>query len=140
MSTLALGGSSAPRAARGGGLVRYADLALLAAALPVFIAADFPGLGFAVAAGAWLAQRAILLIAERRTAAALAAGDRRTAFRTTAVSTLGRVWLVSASVLLVGLIADREDGLAAALLAAALFTAQLGGLALSRLFAGEENE
>jgi F0F1-type ATP synthase, subunit a len=91
-------------------MVRYADLPLLVIALGVFIAADLPALGFAVAAAAWIAQRAISAYAERRTKAALAAGDRRTAFRTTAVSTLGRVWLVSASVLLVGLLADREDG------------------------------
>ncbi|HEY8467874.1 MAG TPA: hypothetical protein VIL04_13845 [Solirubrobacterales bacterium] len=120
-------------------MVRYADLPLLVIALGVFIAADLPALGFAVAAAAWIAQRAISAYAERRTKAALAAGDRRTAFRTTAVSTLGRVWLVSASVLLVGLLADREDGLAAAILAAALFTAQFGGAALSHLMSSDED-
>ena len=115
-------------------MVRYADLPLLVIALGVFIAADLPALGFAVAAVAWIAQRAISVYAERRTKAALAAGDRRTAFRTTAVSTLGRVWLVSAAVLLVGLLADREDGLAAA-----LFTAQFGGTALSHLKSSDED-
>lgn len=120
-------------------MVRYADLPLLAIALGVFIAAGLPALGFAVAAVAWITQRVISVLAERRTTAALAAGDRRTAFRTTAVSTLGRVWLVSASVLLVGLLADREDGLAAAILAAALFTAQFGGAALSHLMSSDED-
>lgn len=132
LSTFAIDGSdSAPR--QGAGLVRYADLPLLAVALAVFIAAELPLLGFAAAAVTWIAQRAVLHTATRRTQAALAAGDRRTAFRTTAVSTLGRVWLVCTAVLLVGLFASREDGLAAAVLVAALFTAQFAGNALFHL-------
>lgn len=122
------GAASEPRvaAAKRTSPLVYADLALLAAALPVFVIADWPLLGYAAAAVAWLAQRAALAYAERRTAASLAAGDRRDAFRTTAVSTLGRVWLVSFAVLMVGLLADREAGLAAAILVAALFTVLLG--------------
>ena len=41
-----------------------------------------------------------------------------------AAATLGRVWLITLAVLLVGL-AEREAGLAAALLSAALFTVYL---------------
>ena len=40
-------------------LVRYLDLVALAAALPLFLLADLPMLGYAVAAAAWLAQRGI---------------------------------------------------------------------------------
>ena len=39
-----------------------------------------------------------------------------------AISGLGRVWMVTIAALLVGLFAEREDGLAAALLLTALFT------------------
>ena len=46
--------------------VGYADLALLALALPVFVLAGWPLLGYAVAAGAWLAQRGIQIAASRR--------------------------------------------------------------------------
>ncbi|MDQ3759432.1 MAG: hypothetical protein M3331_05785 [Actinomycetota bacterium] len=106
-------------------VLRHLDLALLALALPLFIAADWPLLGYAVAAAAWIAQRLLLAYAERRTARSLAVGDRRDAFRTTAISGLGRVWFVSVCALLVGLIANREDGLAAALLLTALFTVLL---------------
>jgi len=106
-------------------ILRYLDLVLLAAALPIFIAADWPMLGYAVATGAWIAQRFALAYTNSRIARSLAAGDRRDAFRTKAISSMGRVWLVSISVLLVGLLADREDGLAAALLVTALFTVQL---------------
>lgn len=110
----------------------HADLILLAVALPLFVVAELPMLGYAVAAVAWIVQRLAMAYAERRTAASLAAGNRRDAFRTTAVSTLGRVWLVSFAVLLVGLLADRADGLAAAILVAALFTVLFGSLALRR--------
>ena len=136
LSTFALEGSSAPRASRAAGLVRYADLALLAVALPVFIAADLPMLGYAAIVLVWAVQRTVMLLAERRVAASLAAGERRAAVGVKAASTLGRAWFVAACVLLVGLLGDREAGLAAAVLAAALFTAQLGGLALSTLLAG----
>ncbi len=98
-------------------LLRNLDLILLAVALPVFIAADWPMLGYAVAAAAWIAQRFALAYANSRIARSLAAGERRDAFKTKAISSMGRVWLVSVAVLLVGLIADREDGLAAAILA-----------------------
>ena len=117
-------------------MIRYADLALLALALPVFLLADLPMLGYAVVAVAWLIQRTVLFVAERHVAASLAAGDRRTAVGVTAASTLGRAWFVALCVLLVGLLGDREDGLAGAVLAAALFTAQLGGIALSRTLGG----
>lgn len=118
---------------RPGALVRYADLGLLALALPVFLVAGWPMLGYAAAAGAWLAQHAVLLFAERRAAAALARGDRRAAVGAIAASTLGRLWLVTLAILLVGLLGDREDGLAAAVLTLGLVTVHLGCLAISKL-------
>ena len=137
MSTLALNDSEMnpagiQRAGAGAwAIVRYLDLVLLVIALPVFIAAEWPLLGYAVAAGAWVAQRLILTYARARTARSLAAGDRRDAFRTTALSGLGRVWLITVAALLVGLLAEREDGLAAALLLTALFTVQLATSAVA---------
>jgi len=134
LSTLAIEGSS--RVGGGGGpltlALRYGDLALLAIALPIFVVAGWPLLGYAVAAAAWLAQRGIELAANRRASRALATGDRRTALGALAAATLGRVWLVALAVLLVGL-AERESGLAAAILAAVLVTVRLGGRFLGRL-------
>jgi hypothetical protein len=124
LSTLAL--SASERSGAGAtAILRHLDLVLLLLALPLFVAAGWPLLGYAVAAGAWIAQRLLLAYTDRRTARSLASGDRRDAFKTTAVSTMGRVWLVSVAVLLVGLLAEREDGLAAALLVTALFTTHL---------------
>ena len=137
MSTLALDGSSqAGGSARLPAALRFADLALLALALPVFVVAGWPLLGYAVAAGAWLVARAVGLLAERRASRDLAGGERRHAMGVMAMAMLGRVWLVALAVLLVGL-AEREAGLAAALLAAALFTVYLGGRGLARLFEPE---
>jgi hypothetical protein len=115
---------------------RYGDLALLGLCLPVFVIAGWPLLGYAVGAGAWLAQRGIRLAADRRASRALAAGDRRAALGTLAVAALGRVWLSARAVLLVGL-AERESGLAAAILCAALFTVYLTGQVLVRVLDSE---
>jgi hypothetical protein len=133
LSTLALEGSDAATRGRPGLALRYADLALLALALPVFVLADLPLVGYAAAAAAWLAQHAILVLAERGAARAMAGGDRRRALGLVAASTLGRVWLVALAILLVGLLGEREDGLAAAVLTLALVTVHLGCLALRRL-------
>jgi hypothetical protein len=112
--------------------LRYGDLVLLALALPAFLLAGWPLLGYVVAAGAWLAQRAIQLMASRRVKSSMASGNRRAALGIMGASTLGRVWLIALAVLIVGL-ADREAGLAAALLSAALFTLYFGSQVLDRL-------
>ena len=129
MSTLALSGSEAS-SARGAGVAGYLDLIVLAIAVPVFFVADLPLVGLAAIAAAWLVQRAIQSWAGKRVAAELAAGNRRPAVAVKAWSTMGRVWLVAGVVLAVGLIAEREDGLAAAVLAAALFTTYFAGEAI----------
>jgi hypothetical protein len=140
LSTLALEGSSSGSAGdreRIPFALRYGDLVLLALALPAFLIAGLPMIGYAAASAAWLAARAIELAAARRSARALGGGDRRAAVGTLAAATLARVWLIALVVLLVGL-ADRDAGLAAAVLAAVVFTFHLGALFLGRLLAPEE--
>jgi hypothetical protein len=102
--------------------VRYLDLVLLVAALPVFIAADLPITGYAVIAAVWLAALAVETYAERRAMRELKGGNRRDAMGWIAATTLGRVWMVALAVLLVGLLDEKKAGLAAAVLAAILFT------------------
>jgi hypothetical protein len=137
LSTFALEGSEAPATGRRSGhaplALRYIDLVALALVLPLFVLADWPLLGYAVCAGAWLAQHAVLAYADRRATAALAAGDRRLALGIVGGATLGRLWLVTAAILVVGLVAEREDGLAAAVLTFVLVTLHLGSLAFTRL-------
>jgi hypothetical protein len=112
------------------------DLGLLTLALPVFLIAGLPMLGYAGVAAAWLAQRGIQLAVERRAALALTRGDRRGALGALAATMLGRLWLVTLAILVVGLI-EREAGLAAAVLTAGLVTAYLIGGFLSRLIGQE---
>ena len=139
LSTLALETSGEPRAGRTApAVVRYVDLALLAIALPVFVLAELPLLGYAAAAVAWLAQHVALYLAERRAAGALERGDRRGAMAAIGFATLGRLWLVTGTILLVGLLAEREAGLAAAVLSVVLVTAHLGGVAAARWLEPEE--
>jgi len=133
LSTFALEGSDAAGAAGRLPLVRYADLVLLALALPVFAVVGWPMVGYAALAAAWIAQHALLVFGERRSRSAARRGDRRAALGILAAATIGRVWLVTATVLAVGLIGEREDGLAAALGAAALVTVHLGSKVLARV-------
>src|SRR3954453_20081518 len=119
--------------------LKYADLGLLALALPVFILAGWPLLGYAVAAAAWLVQRGIHALASTRVSRSIASGDRRAALGIMGASTLGRVWLIAIAVLIVGLV-EREAGLAAALLSVALFTLYFGSQALDHLLHPEVDE
>jgi hypothetical protein len=133
LSTLALETSRTPRGAGlGAAILRHGDLVVLALALPVFAVAGFSLLGYAAAAAAWLAQHAIWIGAERHAARALGRGDRNRAMGLVGFSTLGRVWLVTLAILLVGVLGEREAGLAAAVLCAVLVTVHLGLAAIFR--------
>ena len=92
--------------------LRYLDIVILILALPVFLAADLPMLGYAAAAVAWLAQRAIQIVLTRKAAAA---DDPRTVVGITAGSMIGRGWLVALTIFAAGM-ADNDAGLAAAVL------------------------
>jgi hypothetical protein len=116
---------------------KYVDLLVLAASLAVFVLAGLPMIGYAAAAVAWLAQRGIQTLATRRAAAELAAGERQRAMGVIAATTLGRVWLMATVVLLTGLLAEREDGLAAAILVVILFTVSFAAAGLAHLFEPE---
>ena len=100
------------------GVLRHLDLVVLALALPVFIAADFPLLGYVVGGGIWLVQRGISHVLTRRAAAS---DDPRTTVGLMAGSMIGRGWLVALTIFGVGLV-DNDAGLAAAVLVIALFT------------------
>jgi hypothetical protein len=116
---------------------KYVDLLVLAAALAVFVLAGLPMIGYAAAAAAWLAQRGIQVLAARRAGTELAAGERQRAMGVVAATTLGRVWLMATVVLLTGLLFEREDGLAAALLVVVLFTVSFAAAGLAHLFEPE---
>jgi hypothetical protein len=99
-------------------LLRNLDLLVLAAALPIFVIAGLPLLGYGAVAAAWVAQRTIAHYAEAR---AIATGDRRAAMGVVAGTMVLRLWLLGLSVLGAGLV-EREAGLAGGVFAAFLFT------------------
>jgi hypothetical protein len=99
-------------------VLKNLDLLVLALALPVFIAAELPLLGWAAATFAWVASKAIEAFAQRR---AVASGDRKVAMGARAATLMSRLYLVGLTVLAAGII-EREAGLAAGLLSVATFT------------------
>ena len=118
---------------------KHVDLLVLAAAAVVFVLADFPLLGYAAAAAAWLAQRGIQWLAQRRSGEALKAGNRQRAMGIIAATTLGRVWLMATIVLVVG-ITENSAGLSSAVLLAALFTISMGSSGVAYLLEPEEGQ
>ena len=110
--------------------MRYLDLMVLALALPVFVLADLPLLGYATAALAWLAQRALREYLNRR---AKASDDPRTVAGLLAGSMIARGWLVALAIFGVGLV-ENDAGLAAGVLSIALFTVLLSSEMFTRPF------
>ncbi len=119
---------------------KHVDLVVLIAALAVFVLGDLPLVGYAVAAAAWLAQRGIQVVAGRHANRELAAGNRQRAMGTIAATSLARVWLMVTAVLLGGLLADHEAGLAAAVLLVVLFTVSFAAQGIAQLFAAPEGQ
>jgi hypothetical protein len=99
-------------------ILRNADLLVLAIAVPVWIGAQLPALGYAAAAISWVAARQFQAFVERR---ALARGQRKAMLGARAASLLGRLYLVTIAVFVAGVI-DRESGLTGGVLAVAAFT------------------
>jgi hypothetical protein len=116
---------------------KYVDLVVLVAALAVFVLGGLPMIGYAVAAAAWLGQRGIQVVVGRRAAAELAGGNRQRAMGLIAATSLGRVWLMVTSVLIAGLLTEREAGLAAGVLLAVLFTVSFAAQGIAYLLEPE---
>lgn len=139
-------------------VVKHADLLILLLALPVFLVAGLPILGYATGAVAWLAQKAIKEVFERRALAiakrsaaepnrpaAAAIGDMRKVAGLTAGSMIGRGWLCAIVIFAGYFIAGQDErgddvGLAAAVLVVVCFTAYFATALALRPFATQPNE
>jgi hypothetical protein len=117
---------------------RYLDLVLLVVALPVFLAAGFPMAGYLAVAGIWIVLYGIELISNRAIEGAVARRDRKAAMGWLGATGLARAWIVALGVLIIGLAAGKDAGLAAAILAAILFTVHLGSRVLLHLTQPQE--
>jgi hypothetical protein len=109
---------AAHQSATGLTVLKNLDLGVLALALPVFLLGGFPIVAYAIIAVAWVAQRVLQNFAAAK---AVETGDRRAAIGVIGGTMVARIWLLGLSVLAAGLI-EREAGVAAGLLAVALFT------------------
>jgi uncharacterized membrane protein YkgB len=116
---------------------KHVDLMVLAAAAVVFVVCGFPLLGYIAAAVAWLLQRGVQWLAQRRSDEALKAGNRQRAMGIIGATTLGRVWLMATIVLVFGIV-QRTAGLSSAVLLAALFTISMASTGLAYLLEPEE--
>jgi hypothetical protein len=100
-------------------VVRYMDVALVVLAAPFVVLLGAPVVGYAVAGGVWILQRIAAVAVERRAARA---DDVKTALGLNMASMVVRVWLVGLTILAVGLLAERQDGLTAGITVLAAFT------------------
>jgi hypothetical protein len=98
---------------------RYLDVALVLLAAPFVVLMGAPVLGYVVGAAAWILHRALGVALERR---ARATRDVRAALGLNLGGVIVRTWLVGLTILAVGLAAEREDGLTAAIVLLAAFT------------------
>ena len=101
--------------------IRYLDVAVIVLALPVFLLAGLPLLGWIGATVGWTGQRLIQAALEKK---ASQTEDPRGFFRLMAGSLIGRSWFLVLTIFATGLI-EREAGLTAALLALVTFTTYL---------------
>jgi hypothetical protein len=115
-------------------LYRWLDVILVILAAPFVVLTGLPVLGYAVGAVAWILNRVIGALVERR---AKAIGDPRKAVGLNLGALIARSWLVGLTILAVGLAGDREDGLTAAILVFAAFTLYLVTSLLSRSLEGK---
>ena len=100
------------------GVVRQLDLVVLALALPLFLLADLPLVGYAAGGGAWVVQKTIQLLLARR---ASASDDPRVVVGLTVGGMIGRGWLAALTIFAAGF-SSNAAGLAAAVLVIVLFT------------------
>jgi hypothetical protein len=99
--------------------VRYLDVVLLVLAAPFVVLLGAPVLGYAVGGGAWIVQRVAAVAIERQAARS---DNVKTALGLNMASLVVRAWLIGLTILAVGLIAEREDGLTAGVTVLAAFT------------------
>ena len=114
-------------------ILRVLDLALLALALPVFIVAGWPVLGWVTAAVVWAMWRGIGWWADRKAAET---SDPRVVAGVEAGTMIGRGWLMGLTLLGAGLAFGDDVGLSAAILDVLLFTVFFTFKLIARPFDG----
>jgi hypothetical protein len=109
-------------------LLSYLDVVLLVVAAPIMLLIGVPAAGYLVAAGAWIALRAVGIGVER----VARAGDPRREVGLRLGFMLGRLFALALTVILVRKAGSRDDGLTALIVIAFAFTVQLATSAATR--------
>jgi hypothetical protein len=99
--------------------LRFLDIFLVVVTAPIAVLLGAPALGTLVGAAAWVIQRFVALALESR---ARRTENVRSAVGLNLAGALGRAWLVALTILAVGLLGSREDGLAAAIVVLVAYT------------------
>jgi len=86
-------------------------LLVLIVAVPA-LALGAPAFGYAIGAAAWIVQRIVAAVAERRISE-ITEVRRRLGYGV--ASSMGRVWMLAGMIILAGVAGERHDGLTAAL-------------------------
>jgi len=102
--------------------IRFLDCLLVVVFVPFALLAGLPALGILVGAVVWIAQRYLGTVLDARAARAK---DARQATAIAFAGVMGRPILLGITILAVGLLGERRDGLAAALLVLGAFTVYL---------------
>lgn len=92
-------------------ILRQLDVVLVAIATPVALALGAPVLGYAIGAGAWMAQR-IIAQADKRWLSR--AAEPRTQLAASLAEAFARIWLLAGAIVIAGVAGGRADGLTAA--------------------------
>ncbi|HEY2771908.1 MAG TPA: hypothetical protein VGI87_15135 [Solirubrobacteraceae bacterium] len=109
-------------------LLNYLDVVLLVVAAPIMLLIGVPAGGYLVAAGAWIALRAIGVAVER----VARSGDPRREVGLRLGFMLGRLFALALVVILVRKAGSRDDGLTALIVVVFAFTIQLAISAVTR--------
>jgi hypothetical protein len=99
--------------------LRYIDLVLLWLTVPLALALGAPQFGVLLAAVVWTVQKIVMLQVDR---VARSRETARAAIGLNVATMFGRMWLLAAAIIVAGVAAEREDGVAAALVMLGAFT------------------
>ena len=109
--------------------LRWIDVILVVAAAPFVLLMGAPALGFLAGAVAWILTRIAGDALERR---ATESDDPRKAAGLIIGTGLGRAWALGLTILAVGLLGEREDGLTAAITVFVAFSVYLAARIANR--------
>jgi hypothetical protein len=109
-------------------LLSNIDVVLLVLAAPIMVLIGVPAGGYLIAAGAWIALRAIGIGVER----VARSGDPRREIGLRLGYMLGRLFALALTVILVRKAGSKDDGLTALIVIVFAFTVQLGSSAITR--------